>query len=61
MWKFQGSIQKEVEFPGVIEKKPCGISMDLGSQHLKFQQRVLHNFVEFRGVKLHVVWNFRVK
>ena len=30
MWKFLGSIQKEIEFPGVIQKKSCGISMGLG-------------------------------
>ena len=30
MWKFLGSIQKEVEFPGLIQKKSFGISMSLG-------------------------------
>ena len=30
MWKFQGSIKKEVEFPRVIQKRLCGISMGLG-------------------------------
>ena len=30
MWKFQGSIKKEVEFPGVFKKKLSGIFMGLG-------------------------------
>ena len=30
MWKFQVSIKKEVEFPGVFKKTSCGISMGLG-------------------------------
>ena len=34
MWKFQGSIKKEVEFQGVIQKILCGISMGLGSWFL---------------------------
>ena len=29
MWKFQGSIKKEMEFPVVFKKKTCGISMGL--------------------------------
>ena len=29
MWKLQGLIKKEVEFPGVFEKKPCAVSMGL--------------------------------
>ena len=30
MLKFQGSIKKEVEFPGVFKKKLSGIFMGLG-------------------------------
>ena len=30
MWIFQGSIEKEVELPGVFKKKSCGHSMGLG-------------------------------
>ena len=29
MWKFQGSIKKELEFPGVFLKSSCGISTGL--------------------------------
>ena len=36
-WKFQGSIKQEVQFPGVIKKKSCEISKDLGSWPWKFQ------------------------
>ena len=30
MCKFQRSIKKEAEFPQVVKKKSCGISMGLG-------------------------------
>ena len=30
MGKFQGSIKKEVEFPGVFKKNSCRISVGLG-------------------------------
>ena len=30
MWKFQGSIKKEEEFPGVFKKKLSAIFMGLG-------------------------------
>ena len=33
-----GSTKKEVEFPGVMKKKSCEISMDLGFQSWNFQE-----------------------
>ena len=30
MRNFQGSIEKEVEFPGLLQKNSCGISMGIG-------------------------------
>ena len=38
MWKLQGSIKIEVEFPEVIKKKPCEISMGLGFWPWNFQE-----------------------
>ena len=50
MWKFQGSIKKEVKFPGVIKKKSCGISIGLGFWPWN-PQGVSHNFAESPGVE----------
>ena len=50
MWKLQGSNKKEVEFPGAIKKKSCGISIRFGFWPWNFQV-VQHNFAEFPGVK----------
>ena len=48
MWKFQESIKKEVEFPRVFKKNPCGISMGLGFWPWNFQSKgVSNNFVKF--------------
>ena len=53
MWKFQGSIKKDVELPGVFTKKLCGISMawvlvfDLGIS----TKGVSHNFSGFAEIK----------
>ena len=44
MYKFQGSIKKEVEFSGVFTKNSCGSSMGLGFGLLRI-------FAEFPGVK----------
>ena len=30
LWKFEGSIKKEMQFPGVFKKYSCGISRGLG-------------------------------
>ena len=57
MWKFWGSIKKEVEFPGVFKKNPSGISMDLGFWCWNFES-VSHSFAEFPGVKACFCWNF---
>ena len=46
-----GSIKKEVEFPAVIKKKSCGISIGLGFSPWNFQG-VPHNFVKYSKVKL---------
>ena len=53
MWKFQGSIRKEVEFPGVCSRKtPWGMTVEfpwvLVFDLLSFDfQGVSHNFAEF--------------
>ena len=46
MWKFKGSIKKEVEFLGVLKKYSCGVPMGLGFWPYNFQG-VLHKFAEF--------------
>ena len=55
MWKFQGSVKKEVEFPGVFTKKliefPWVLVFDLDRI---FHQGMSHNFGEFAGVKTHM-------
>ena len=67
MQKLQGFIKNEVEFPGAIKKKSCGISRGLGFLIFNFLsnlialwnfQRVKHNFVEFLVVELYFVRNF---
>ena len=52
MWKFQGSIKKEVEFLGVYKKKLCNFH----DQVLVLDLGVSHNFAEFPWVK--ALWNF---
>ena len=42
MWKFQGTIQKEVEFPRVMKKKLCQIFM--GLRISKGSDTILQNF-----------------
>ena len=49
MWKFLGSIKKEVEFSGV--------SMDLAFLPWNFHGES-HNFAEFLGVKAYFLQNF---
>ena len=56
MQKFQGSIKKEVEFPGVYKINRV-FSMALGFWPWNFQG-VSHNSVEFPGVKACFLWNF---
>ena len=50
MHKFQGSIKKEVEIPGVFKKNSCRISMGLGFWPWNFQE-VSHKFAEFLVTK----------
>ena len=56
--KFQGSIEKEVEFPGLLQKNSCGISMGIGFWTWNFEG-MSHNFAEFPGVKVCFLWNFQ--
>ena len=55
MWKFQESIKKEVEFPGVYKKNL--ISMCLGFWPWNFEG-VSHNFTEFPEMKACFLWIF---
>ena len=58
MWKSQGSIKKEVKFPGVCKENLCGIgSMGLSFSTWNFQ-RMSHNFAEFPEVKACFLWDF---
>ena len=50
MWKFQGSIKKEVKFPGVFKKNSCGIFLGPGFWNWNFQV-VSRNFAEYPWVK----------
>ena len=61
MWKFQGSIKKEVEFQGVLKKSSCGISfkgLDFWAWNF---QGVSHNFAEFPEVKACFIQIFQGK
>lgn len=49
-WNFHSSIKKEVEFPGVLKKNLCEISMGLCFRLWNFQV-VPHNLAEFPGLK----------
>ena len=50
MWKFHGSIKKEVGFQRVIQKELCGISMmGLGSWFLAKNSMDVTLFVQFPG------------
>ena len=49
MWKFQGSIKKEVEFPGLFKNNSYGISMEFLT--LEFPRSVT-DLAEFSGWKL---------
>ena len=51
MWKFQGSVNKEVEFWGVLKKNSWGISMGHGFWPYNFQG-VSHNFLRISKVKV---------
>ena len=51
MRNFQGSIEKEVEFPGLLQKNSCGISMGIGFWTWNFEG-MSHNFAEFPWVKV---------
>ena len=47
MWKLQGSIKKEVEFPEVFKGNSCGVSMGLGFFYLEISKechRISQNF-----------------
>ena len=46
MWKFQGSIEKEVESPGAIKKKSCLIPISLDFAPWNFQSGV----TQFYGI-----------
>ena len=56
LWKFQGSIKKEVKLPGVFKKNSreisVGLDFDLGIS------RVSHNFAEFPRVKAFFLRDF---
>ena len=51
MRNFQGSIEKEVEFPGLLQKNSCGISMGIGFWTWNFEG-MSHNFAELPWVKV---------
>ena len=59
MWKFQGSVQMDVEFPGVFKKNSCSISLLQGLHFWiwNFQGIIWYsvtlsgNFAEFPGVR----------
>ena len=48
MWKFQESVKREVEIPGVFKKNSRGISIDLGFWLWNFQG-ASYNSSEFPG------------
>ena len=55
--KFQESVKKEVEFPGVFNKKSYGISMGLGFLP-SYSQGTSHNYAEIQGVQACFIQNF---
>ena len=58
IWKFQGSVKKEVELLGVYKKKIVWFPwLSLGFGPKDFQG-VPHNFTEFPWMKTCFLWNF---
>ena len=59
MWKFQGSIKKEVQYPGVFTKTHVEFQWVL-VLNLGIHQAVSHNFAEFTGVTAYTFYKGKV-